>query len=138
MTVGPENPALYIIFLILVIIFYFVHRLALYDHYRKFNSYQSIEEIKMRKNRFFKITGFYLLCINRGQNVVVKLALVLTNIQILFLPVLFVLLIKRIYQTDYIQESKMILDIIARYFQFIWLLLLINFIFKRRSEKHKY
>jgi hypothetical protein len=131
------NISQYFIFIILLIFFYFIHRITIFQFYREFLRYKFIKENKIYRNKFLKITGLYLFYVKKGQSIFLKLSLLLTNIQILFIPIIILLIINIIFREVYIKGSKFFLLIIVGYFQIIWLLLLLHYIFFIRFRKNK-
>ena len=137
LNIGPKQPALYIIFIIIDVIFYFIFRNAIYGCYRQYLHYRKLKEIKNNtKNKFEKITGLYLLNVKKRQNIFIKISLILTNIQILFIPLLLIAyLINILGVYNIIRESDVIVDMLCLNILTICLLISINYILKIRFKK---
>jgi amino acid transporter len=138
--IGPEQPVFYIIFMVIHIVFYFFLRSAIYGCYRAYLRDRVIKKIKDSKNKFKRITGLYLLTINKGkgQSIFLKIALVLTNIQTIFIPLLLIICLLNILGVDYIREGAKIVHISCIIMLAACWLIIIHYILKVRFKKQAY
>ncbi|GHV07220.1 hypothetical protein FACS189485_17170 [Spirochaetia bacterium] len=126
----------YIIISIIIIFFYFIQRIAIYGCYREYLRYRNIRQTKISTNKFYKLTGLYLLFIKQGQSIFLKIALILTNIQLLFIPLLLILLASEIVGVNFFIEKKVISKIIYIIFwEIVSIFIGIHYILKIRFRK---
>jgi hypothetical protein len=123
--------------LLLVVLFsYFLNILAMYEYYRHFLRYRILHNEKKLSNKVFKITGLYLLKIRRGSNFVSKILLVLINMEIIFIPIIIIFEILKIYN-KWLDMRQLVHNIISRYINFLWVIMSLLYIVKIRFSKHK-
>ncbi|GMO62576.1 MAG: hypothetical protein Ta2A_09300 [Treponemataceae bacterium] len=126
----------YLIISLCILFFYCIQRLAIHGCFREYLRYGDIKKIRSSKNTFYKLTGLYLLFIKQGQSVFLKIALILTNIQLLFIPVLLILLACGMLGINFFIEKKIISKIISIVFWEIEsLLIAIHYFLKIRFKK---
>jgi hypothetical protein len=123
------------IFIVIVVFFYFIQRWAIYGCYREFLCYRELKEIKDKKNIFNKLTGLYLLSVNKGQSVFLKAAIVLINVQIMFVPLLLIIFLLNINGDVLINEYDITVKILWIIIRIGWCLIIIHYIIKIRFKK---
>jgi hypothetical protein len=125
----------FFIFIVIVVFYYFIQRWAIYSFYREFLRYRELKEIKDKKNKFNKLTGLYLLSVNKGQSIFLKAAIVLINVQIMFVPLLLIIFLLNINGDVLIKEYDITVKILRIIIRIGWCLIIIHYIIKIRFKK---
>jgi hypothetical protein len=134
-SIGPEDAIFYIIFLILVIVLYFIYRASIYGCYREYLRYRELKKIKLTKNKFYRITGLYLLFINKNKSLILKLALILTNVQLIFIPMILVMIIYKPWENIFLQETIIFTKIMVQLLISVGILITIHYMVYTRFKK---
>jgi len=124
-----------IFFLFIIVLFYFIYRIAIYGNYRLYLHYRIIKKQKFKYNKFYRLTGIYLLFINKGQSKILKISIILTNIELLFIPINLVMIIYKTLKNNYIKEIESITRIMAGFILFIGVLISIHYLLYIRFNK---
>jgi hypothetical protein len=108
----------------------------MYSYYRNFLRYKILNDVKESSNQLFKFTGLYLLRIKKGSNFVSKILLVLINMEIIFIPVIIIFEILKIYNL-WLDMRQLIHNIISKYIYFLLIIMALLFIVEIRFSKNK-
>jgi hypothetical protein len=132
---GTDKPIIDIFFIVCAVIFYFVYRYIIFGCYREFHHYRELKKIKDNKNKFHRLTGLYLLSVNKGQSIFIRTALILTIFQILFVLLFLVIYLLNIFGIVFIRENEIIRKAYLFLLSIHLCLILIHYLIKIRFKK---
>ena len=119
--------------IILLIVSFFIHRCSLYSYFRFFLRYKHIHEIKLQNNKMFRLTGLYLLKVNKGNNIALKLLIIMVSIELVILP--FIIIIQIFNNLDILILDEWLLNkCIGIYIWTVYIIMALLFVVKLRSN----